>query len=97
LHCWAKGPYLGKLPLLALFTSIISRLSDKLLRVDTSKWRETLADRERVKKKRVETVPDETATDIISKKLFLSPAKTIFKHKVESGVMPPGASANEQA
>jgi hypothetical protein len=42
-------------------------------------------------------VPDETATDIISKKLFLSSAKTIFKHKVESGVMPPGAtSANEQ-
>ena len=35
--------------------------------------------------------------DIISKQLFLSPAKTIFKHKVESGVTTPGASANEQA
>ena len=31
------------------------------------------------------------------KKLMFSPAKTIFKHKVESGVTPPGASANEQA
>ena len=41
-------------------------------------------------------MPAETATDIISKKLFLSPAKTIFKHKVESDVTPPGASANEQ-
>jgi len=59
---------------------------------DTPKWRETLAAREEE-----ESVPDETATDIISKKLFLSPAKTIFKHKVESGVTPPGASANEQA
>ena len=59
---------------------------------DTPKWRETLAARGEE-----ETVPDETATDIISKKLFLSPAKTIFKHKVESGVTPPGASANEQA
>ena len=38
-------------------------------------------------------MPDETATDIISKKLFLSPAKTIFefKHKVESGVTPVAA------
>ena len=45
-----------------------------------------------------ETVPDEAATDsIISKKLFLSPAKAIFTPKVESGVTPPGASANDQA
>jgi hypothetical protein len=45
---------------------------------DTPKWHETLAAREEE-----ETVPDETATDIVftlSKKLFLSPAKTIFKH-----------------
>jgi hypothetical protein len=34
---------------------------------------------------------------MINKKLSLSPAKTIFKHKVESGVTPPGASTNEQA
>jgi hypothetical protein len=67
-----------------------SRLSDKLLRRHAKAWRETLAAREEG-----ETVPDETATDIISNKLFLSPAKTIFMHKVESGVTPPGASANE--
>jgi hypothetical protein len=90
LYCTAgQGLYLGKLPVLALFTSITSRLSDKLLRPDdTPKWRKTLAAGEEE-----ETVPDETATDIISKKLFLSPAKTIFKHKVESGVTPHGASA----
>ena len=45
LYCIAgQGLYLGKLPVLALFTSITSRLSDKLLRPDdTPKWRKTLA------------------------------------------------------
>ena len=64
---------------------------------DTPKWRETLVAREVE-----ETVPNETATGMfISKKLFLSPAKTIFKLKMKSGVsrrleqVP--ASANEQA
>ena len=60
---------------------------------DTPKWRKTLAAREEEEEAEEE---EEEAEDIM-KKLMFSPAKTIFKHKVESGVTPPGASANEQA
>jgi hypothetical protein len=38
LHCWAQGPYLGKLPVRALLTSITATkgpVSDKLLRRHT--------------------------------------------------------------
>ena len=68
LYCTAgQGPYLGKLPVLALLTSIISitsRLSQRQPTHscdDTPTWRETLAVHEEE-----ETVPDETATDIIA-------------------------------
>ena len=49
---------------------------------DTPKWRKTLAAREEEEEAEEE---EEEAEDIM-KKLMFSPAKTIFKHKVESGV-----------
>ena len=61
---------------------------------DTPKWRKTLAAREEEE----EAEQEEEEAEDITKKLMFSPAKPIFKHKRrESGVTPPGASANEQA
>ena len=68
---------------------------------DTPKWRKTLAAREEeeeeAEEEEEEAEEEEEEAEDIMKKLMFSPAKTIFKHKVESGVTPPGASANEQA
>mmetsp|Transcript_9937 Transcript_9937/g.22565 ORF Transcript_9937/g.22565 Transcript_9937/m.22565 type:complete len:172 (-) Transcript_9937:60-575(-) len=79
LHCWARSLprqaaracSLCSLHLLSPQGSATSSCDD------TPKWRETLAAPEEE-----ETVPDDAATDIINKKIFLSPAKTIFKRKV---------------
>ena len=61
---------------------------------DTPKWRKTLAAREEEE----EAEQEEEEAEDITKKLMFSPAKRHLQaQKVESGVTPPGASANEQA
>ena len=52
---------------------------------DTPKWREILAAREEEETVKRQCQMKQRLASSPSKKLFLSPAKTSFKHKVETG------------
>jgi hypothetical protein len=92
LHCWARSVDRTSASCPCSLCSPLSPQGSATSSCDDTPWMNCQNGVRRwlpVKKNR--QCADETATDIISKKLFLSPAKTIFKHKVESGVTPVAA------
>ena len=63
---------------------------------DTPKWREIEAARKRADDEEEDKCAEAQAASE-AEAAFLSPAKTVFTHKAESGITPDGASGSQQA